>query len=173
MRRRAALALAGAALLGPTARAQGQYMTAEAFLRGAFGAQVPAPSVLWPSPAVQARIRATLGHPYRQLRIRYWREGGRTAWILADVGKTEDITLGFVIKDNAIESTEVLDFREERGWEIRFPSFRAQFQGARLQGERLSKPVDGITGATLSVAAYDRLARMALQLHQAVMEANS
>ena len=159
-------------LLAPAARASGAYMDAETFLRGAFGAQVPAPTVLWPSPALQARIRATLGHPYKQLRIRYWRAAARTAWILADVGKTEDITLGFVVQDGAIQSTEVLAFHEERGWEIRFPAFRAQFQGMRLEGgERLSRPVDAISGATLSVAAYTRLARMALQLHQSVMEA--
>lgn len=170
MRRRGALALAAAALLAPAAQAQGQYMTAEEFLRGAFGTQVPPPSVLWPSPELQRRIRATLAHPYRQLRIRYWRAGLRTAWILADVGKTEEITIGFVLNGNAIESTEVLDFREERGWEIRFPAFRKQFQGARLDGEHLSRPVDGITGATLSVAAYERLARMALQLHQSVLQ---
>ena len=167
-------ALLLAAGLHRAAQASGDYPTPDAFLRAAFGSQVPAPTVLWPSPALQARILDTLGHPYRQLRIRYWRDGSgqRTAWILADVGKTEDITLGFVIKNGAIESTEVLDFREERGWEIRFPAFRAQFQGQRLDGlgQRLTRPVDGITGATLSVAAYTRMARMALQLHQSVTE---
>lgn len=162
----------GAALaaLHAAAPAQGVYYTDEAFLAQVFGeAAVPAPALLWPTPALQQRMQAVLGHPYRQLRLRYWRVGERTAWILSDVGKSEDITLGFVVEQGAIVRTDVLVFRETRGWEIRHPAFTRRFVGARLTPtDTLNKPIDGITGATLSVAAYQRMARLALLLHQAV-----
>lgn len=143
------------------------YMTPEVFLAGAFAGKPPEPQLLWPSPALQKRIRAALGHPYKQLRIRYWRDGLRTAWILDEVGKEEEITIGFVLANDAIERTEVLVFRETRGWEIKFPGFTRQFGGAKLSAnDELDKRIDGITGATLSVGAYQRLAKMALMLHQ-------
>ena len=56
-----------------------------------------------------------------------------------------------------------------RGGEIRQLFFRRQFEGMTLdQQDRLSAPVDGITGATLSVDAVSRLARLALVLHKHV-----
>lgn len=172
MKRRTAAALVALAL--PCARpawAQGTYKTAETFIAENFAGAPPAPTLLWPTPALQQRMRAVLGHPYKQLRIRYWRQGAaaRTAWVLDEVGKDEEITIGFVLDGDAIETTEVLVFRETRGWEIRFPAFTRQFKGARLAaGDALDKRIDGITGATLSVGAYDRLARLALLLHQEV-----
>lgn len=166
--RRCLLLIALATTL-PTARAD-TYLTPDEFVRSVFGAQVPAVSTLWPSAALQKRIRTVLGHPYKQLRIRYWRQGDRTAWVLDEVGKEEEITIGFVLAADAIERTEVLVFRESRGWEIKFPAFTKQFAGAALTPtDELDKRIDGITGATLSVGAYQRLARLALLLHQEVM----
>lgn len=142
------------------------YMTADEFLRSAFDGRVPPPSTLWPSPALQRRIREVLGRPYKQLRIRYWKAGQRTAWVLDEVGKHEEITIGFVLSDDAVQRTDVLEFRESRGWEIKFPAFTRQFVGARLApDDTLDARIDGITGATLSVGAYERLARLALMLH--------
>jgi hypothetical protein len=152
----------------------GEYIAPDAFVRQAFGGKPPLPALLWPSPALQHRMRAVLGHPYKALRIRYWRSGLRTAWVLDEVGKDEEITLGFVLEGEgaaaAIAYTDVLVFRESRGWEIRFPGFTKQFRGRRLaEGDTLDQPIDGITGATLSVGAYRRLARLALLLHREVM----
>jgi len=159
-----------AAIWATMARAD-VYLAPDDFLRSAFGATPPAPTVLWPDRGLQQRIRDILGHPYRQLRIRYWREGRRTAWVLSEVGKEEEITIGFVLAGNAIERTEVLEFRESRGWEIRFPSFTRQFRGATLGADdRLDRHIDVITGATLSVGAYERLARLALVLHRSVLQ---
>jgi hypothetical protein len=171
---RRAVLVVSLASLGALARRGARadvYMTPEAFVHSVFGAALPAPSTLWPSPALQQRMRTVLGHPYRQLRIRYWRQDQRTAWVLADVGKEEEITIGFVVAASAIERTDVLEFRESRGWEIRFPGFTQQFRGAGLDGaDHLDRHIDGITGATLSVAAYDRLARLALMLHDEAMK---
>ena len=71
-----------------------------------------------------------------------------------------------LIEDGAIEDVRVLEFRESRGWEIRYPFFTRQFQNARLQGDRLTQNIDGITGATLSVRAMKRMATAALLLHE-------
>lgn len=178
LRRGAAQGLAGfttggACAAWPARAAAEDYMSEAAFLALAFGSELPEPSWLYPPAPLRPRIRAVLGHPYKHLRIRYWRRDARTAWVLDEIGKDEEITIGFVVAGDAIERTEVLVFRESRGWEIRFPSFTRQFRGARLDaGDALAPPIDGITGATLSVGAYDRLARLALLLHaQAVAPA--
>lgn len=143
------------------------YLAPDEFVSSAFGGQAPPPSTLWPPAALQKRMRSVLGHPYKQLRIRYWHAAGRTAWVLDEVGKDEEITIGFVLAGDAIERTEVLVFRESRGWEIRFPSYTRRYAGLRLTPQdELDRPIDGITGATLSVGAYQRLARLALMLHQ-------
>jgi hypothetical protein len=60
---------------------------------------------------------------------------------------------------------EVLAFRESRGWEIRYPFFTSQFSGLELADDGyLSESIDGITGATMSVRAVERVARLALWL---------
>lgn len=169
---RAALVLAalGAASFAAAVRAE-VYETPENFVASAFAA-APAAEVLWPAPEVQRRMAQVLGHPYRLLRIRYWRMDARTAWVLHEVGKEEEITIGFVVEDGRIAATRVLEFRESRGWEIKFPSFTRQFDDATLiDGDRLDRSIDNITGATLSVGAYQRLAQLALLLHAAVMDA--
>lgn len=123
-------------------------------------------SRLWLDKELQAGIHRILGHDLGVLRLRYWGLDGRTAWILEEVGKEQPITAGIVVNNSRIEKIEVLIFRESRGWEIRYPFFTDQFTGARLeQNNSLSKRIDGISGATLSVMAMQKLARLALLLH--------
>jgi hypothetical protein len=127
---------------------------------------VPEAGVLWLRDALRTTSTAILGHPYPGLRIRYWLRDGRTAWILEEVGKEKPITVGLVVSDGAIELVRVLAFRESRGWEVRYPFFTDQFRGIRLTDEHaLDRSVDGISGATLSVRALEKLARLALYLH--------
>lgn len=138
------------------------YRTPADFI-GAAGGKPDSPAFLLQRRELQEKVQAILGHPYKTLRVRYWRAGEATIWVLDEVGKEEDITIGFVVRGAAIVDTDVLEFRETRGWEIRYPSFTRQFGGATLtDGDRLDRPIDGITGATLSVGAYQRLARLAL-----------
>jgi len=69
---------------------------------------------------------------------------------------------------------KVLTYRESRGWEIRFPVFMNQYRGAQVDSnEKLDRKIDGISGATLSVRATTRLARMALALHREVEQASA
>ena len=99
------------------------------------------------------------------MRVRYWGEARRSAWILEEIGKEEPITVGIVINQNRIELVKVLAFRESRGGEVRHPFFIDQFKGAGLRDDRqLDRSVDGISGATLSVRALTKLSRLALYL---------
>jgi len=149
------------------------YETSESFLAAAFPEAVPAASVLW----LQKNLRAEVTEILDQrpgMRIRYWQDGGRTAWLLDDIGKDKPITAGFVVQNGAIEKVQVLVFRESRGWEVKYPFFTRQFHKARLNdGGELSRDVDGITGATLSVRAMTRMARVALLLDGHVQQLNA
>jgi hypothetical protein len=72
-----------------------------------------------------------------------------------------------VINDSRIESVNVLIFRESRGWEVRYPFFTDQFSDATLEeNNQLDRHIDGISGATLSVKAMEKMARLALLLHK-------
>jgi len=153
-------------LLAEIAGATGVYMEPETFVSGAFDGDPPAPDRLWVKDELQTRSRAILGHDLGRLRIVYWGRPGRTAWVLEEIGKEQLITVGIVVTDHGIESLEVLVFRESRGWEVRYPFFTDQFHGLNLaDDDRLDRPIDGISGATLSVSALSRLARLALMLH--------
>ncbi|NIR61870.1 MAG: FMN-binding protein [Gammaproteobacteria bacterium] len=158
------LSLASAALCAPPAAAE-VYQAPETFLEEVFGGRVPEARAVWLTGEVRATAERILGHKPRALRVRYWRRGARSAWVLEEIGKSEPITVGIAIEAGAIERIEVLVFRESRGYEVRHPFFTEQFEGATLTGEHeLSRPIDGISGATLSVRALKKLARLALYL---------
>lgn len=138
------------------------YQEPDAFITEVFGSK-PAPKVLWLTKDIQAQAGAILGHAPAQLRQRYWSDAHRSVWILEEIGKEERITAGFVIADGHIDHVRVLAYRESRGGEVRYPLFLEQFKDAKLaQGERLDRRIDGIAGATLSVGAMERMARLAL-----------
>lgn len=146
------------------------YLAPDDFLRQAFNA-VPIPALLWLDNAAQTQLTAVLGHRYPQARLRYWRAENKTVWVLDEIGKDYPITAGFVIVDNHIERAQVLIYRETRGDEIHLSAFLHQFIGAQLDDKksdnnRLSKNIDGITGATMSVDAMRKMARAALVLNQ-------
>jgi len=156
-------------LLPTTVFAGGVYQTPEAFIAEVFADDPPKPAVIWPSSELKAEMKAILGHDYTGLRVRYWQQGGRTAWVLDEIGKDKPITTGFVINQGRIERVRVLIFRESRGWEVRHSFFTDQFDSASLQANHeLDRRIDNISGATLSVRAVSRLARIALLLDQTV-----
>lgn len=145
----------------------GRYQTHSEFLLDALGTETPASGVIWINDELRDAVTQVLGHPPGMLRIRYWYEGESTAWILDEIGKEQPITFGIVVENTAIERLRVLQFRESRGWEIRYPFFTRQFSQVRLDdGGSLSRGIDGISGATLSVKAATRSARLALVLDE-------
>jgi hypothetical protein len=141
------------------------YLPPEQFLAESFDGKVPKPEVIWIKGETRDAIEKILGHRAGMLRVRYWARGARTAWILEEIGKTEPITTGIVVDNGAVARIVVLIYRESRGWEVRYPFFTDQFKGATLAGaNELDRNIDGISGATLSVRALTRLARVALLL---------
>lgn len=146
------------------------YLEPEAFITQSFESE-PEAKVLWLTKDTKAAIKEVLGHDYPGLRIRYWQMGGRTAWILEEIGKVKPITTGFVVEDDALLQMQVLIYRESHGWEVRYPFFTDQFKGLELEeNNRLNKKIDGISGATLSVNALTRLSKLALHLHKEAMQ---
>lgn len=162
MRRVLAISTLMLGVLASTLALGGVYQEPDAFIAEIFGSK-PTPKVLWLTKEIQKGAEAILGHPSAQLRQRYWSDGRRDVWILEEIGKEELITAGFVVADGRIDHVRVLIYRESRGQEVRQPSFLKQFKDAGLkQGNRLDRNIDGIAGATLSVGAMERMARLAL-----------
>ena len=152
-----------------TLHAGGVYQEPDAFIAEVFGDNVPKAEVLWLNKDLKNTIADILDHSYKGLRVRYWRQNSRTAWILDEIGKDKPITTGIVIKDDRIERVRVLIFRESRGWEVRHTFFTDQFVNAGLKKDtQLDQTIDNISGATLSVRAVTKLARIALLLDQTI-----
>lgn len=146
------------------------YKTNAVFLKENVGAKIESPKPIWLRGAVKEKIETILAHPYKKLRVKYWGTQQKTVWILEEVGKEKPITTGIVIADNKIVKVEILSFRESRGWEVKYPVFLRQFIGTTLKdNNQLTTNIDGITGATLSVRAVTKLAKMALFLHTDVV----
>lgn len=142
------------------------YETQAEFLSRAFVDSPPEPDILWLSGERKSAVRQLLGHDYPALRLRYWCQAGRSAWILDEIGKELPITVGIIIDNGYIKNLRVMTYRENRGGEVATPAFTDQFINAELEENRsLDVAIDGISGATLSVQSLTRLATMALFLH--------
>lgn len=151
--------------------AAGEYLDAATFLAEAFDGEPPEASMVWLTGDKGDTVKDILGHSPESLRIRYWRDEERTAWILNEIGREKPITAGFVIEKGRMISARVLAFRESRGWEIRHEFFTRQFDDAGIDSDtRLDRNIDNISGATMSVSAMQRMARVALYLDSKVRE---
>jgi Na+-translocating ferredoxin:NAD+ oxidoreductase RnfG subunit len=150
-----------------TSYAKGVYQTEEAFLNEVFKGEVPASSKITLRSNLRKPIEKILGHPFSGFRIKYWKDKTQTAWILEEIGKVEYITFGISIKNGEVLYANVLQFKESRGWEIRYPAFTDQYIGARLiKNNKLTKNIDGISGATLSLWAMTKIVKIALKLDE-------
>jgi hypothetical protein len=163
------LCLAVPPVLAGTIGEAGRYMTTAEFLESSFPEGAPGPSTLWVKGDLRQSIETILGHPFGALRLRYWHAGEKSAWVLEEVGKELPITIGVSVAAGEIRDVRILEFRESRGWEVRYPFFTEQFLNARLRADgRLDRDIDSISGATLSVGAVTRIARIALVLHDTI-----
>lgn len=155
--------------LSGTLQAKGVYQTPEKFLSLTFS-EIPEAQRILLTGDLSKRVKTILGHRYKKIRVPYWQTGCRSAWILEEIGKERFITTGFVVNSGGLEKVKVLIFRESRGWEVKHDYFGEQFIDARLSDNRLTKRIDNISGATLSVRAVTKLSKMALMLHAHVTE---
>jgi hypothetical protein len=129
------------------------------------------PKIYWLTEQDKATIEQILQHSFNRLRIRYWQKDDSTVWLLDEIGKEQLISFGVYIKNHSIEEIKVLVYRESRGDEIKHRFFTEQFhQATLLDNGQLSQHIDGITGATLSVNAMKKIARLALYLDKKVTE---
>lgn len=156
-------------VLPHTVSGKGVYQLPDEFIDEVFNGKPPKSEKLWIKKELKEKIREIMGHDLGVLRLRYWQQDERTAWILEEIGKERPITTGIVVNAGSIEKIKILIFRESRGWEVRYPFFTDQFKNAvLLEDTGLDKSIDGISGATLSVNAVTKLARLALVLDQQV-----
>ena len=156
-------------LMLSTASASSDHISPEEFLQRVFANVEPDSGTVWLTGETAEVATRILGHKPDYLRLRYWHAQGQEAWIVDEIGKTEPITIGVVISDNAIKDIQVLAFRESRGWEIKHDFFTRQFKGIGLDGRlQLDSVIDGISGATLSVRAMNNVSRLVLYLSQSL-----
>ncbi|MBL1143020.1 MAG: FMN-binding protein [Proteobacteria bacterium] len=159
----------GFIVLSNIAYAKGVFLEPQQFIAQTFNNNSPKPDKIWIKKEIKEDIKNILGHDIKVIRIRYWNDGKKTAWILEEIGRDKPITVGLVVKEQKIEQINVLVFRESRGWEVKYPFFTDQFkQSALIEDNQLDRKIDGISGATLSVNALTKLARLALYLDKQV-----
>lgn len=164
------VALLALVFAGAGAAGERVYLSPEDFIASQLP-QSPQEKRLWVTPQLQAKASSILNHAPNPLRPRYWTDGKRTVWILQEIGKEDYITAGFAVERGTIAAARVLIYRESRGGEVRYPAFLRQFDGASLtDGAYLNKTIDGISGATLSVRAMEKMARLALLYDRAAKE---
>lgn len=139
------------------------YQKPRDFIKEVFVGVSPLSHTLWVTHSRRQTVEDILGERPRSLRVRFWEYGSRSAWILDATGKDHPITAGIVVNKGKIERVKILVFRESRGWEVRHAFFTDQFIDAKITKELvLTKDIDGISGATLSVHAVTAMARLAL-----------
>lgn len=140
-----------------------EYQNTEDFLLQAFSGSPPQAKVLWLKKDLVKTATKILKHQPSFIRTRYWQNTEQSVWIINEIGKIKPITIAVIIKEKKIVLLKVLAFRESRGWEVKHDFFTHQFKQNALNSElSLTKPIDGISGATLSVHALTKVARLAL-----------
>ena len=112
------------------------------------------------------KIKVPMGHTYKKRIFTYWKtDSNKTLWILNSIGKYKPITAAFLVDKCKINSAHVLTYREQHGYEIKYPSFLSQFVSVGVDDKLdLTEVLDNISGATLSVNSMDRMARTAVIL---------
>ena len=145
----------------------GTYQSVDEFLAETF-IDVPAKSTLWLSKEDRHWLEQELGNSFKQFRVNYWQLGSTTVWFENEIGKEYPITTGIVIEKGRVKKIAVLEYREIRGGEVRYPFFTQQFTGVDLSKPSKKWKINGITGATLSVSAMKKMARRSLLLNSLI-----
>lgn len=136
----------------------------ETFLEQAFAGQVPPPGQIWRAGDVARRVEQILGHKPRWVRLPYWRQSGRTAWVLEESLDGAPVTVGVVVEDARIAQVNMLTYGARHGRDVTRPGFLKQFEGASLTGhdQILDSPVRDTVGIGRPVDLMVGLARLAL-----------
>ena len=135
------------------------------FLSSQFDQTIPKPQRLWIDKDKQTEIKTNINPNKVKLSYRYWHLNNKIVWILDEIGKERDITTGIVIENNTIQKVEVLVYRESRGGQVQNPRFTQQYF-QKNNKSNLTKEIDSISGATLSVIALNKQVNLALLLNK-------
>lgn len=136
----------------------------EVFVETSLG-RVPAEQQLLLQGDADRAVRAAYGGRYPAASIPYWQSDGVRVWVLRARGKFGYIQAGFVVEGGRLVKSEVLSSKEKKGRVIKQERFLRQLAGIGLTGKgTLDRCVDGYSGATISVSAMEKMARLALTL---------
>ena len=138
-----------------------------AFLNKVFKNQVPKKERLIVKGEYKNKIKAIMGNNYKKRMFSYWQNNTEQVWILNSIGKYKPITAAFITDNCKVKSSHVLVYREQHGYEIKYPAFLLQFKETEMDKTlKLNTKIDNISGATLSVNSMKRMARTALLLSE-------
>ncbi len=84
------------------AAAGGVYQEPDDFINEVFDNNPPKAKALWLDKDLKKQIVNILDHKYKGLRVRYWRQEKKSAWVLDEIGKEKLITTGIVINNHQI-----------------------------------------------------------------------
>ena len=150
-------------LNNPTHSKQSEAETS--FLSETFNGNVPKKQRLIVKGKAKDQIKSIMGNKYKKRLFSYWRDDSQQVWILNSIGKYKPITAAFSIQNCSVKSAHVLVYREQHGYEIKYPFFLTQFTDAKMDSTlKLNTKIDNISAATLSVNSMKRMAKMALLL---------
>lgn len=143
----------------------GSELNQRLFLQDTFKGTMPKQYYLWVTPEVRPLIERILSHEYKGLRIKYWKENDRFAWIFEETAKDTTVCVGIVVSQEKIELLEILSAEGRYGSLVKNINFTNQFKNTGVdEKSRLTKSIDGISGATISVNTVSRFAQLALAL---------
>ena len=135
------------------------------FLSETFNGNVPKKQRLIVKGEAKDQIKSIMGNKYNKRLFSYWQNDTKQVWILNSIGKYKPITAGFAIQNCSVKSAHVIVYREQHGYEIKYPFFLTQFTDAKIDSTlKLNTKIDNISAATLSVNSMKRMAKMALLL---------
>ena len=80
-----------------------EYMTLDAFLTQVYGESLPGISLLPLRGDLRDRVETVLEHRYSGMRLRYWKQGDVTAWIIDEKSKDMPMTCLLYTSDAADE----------------------------------------------------------------------
>jgi hypothetical protein len=136
----------------------------EQFVETVFG-ELPAVQKIRVTGDVKEGLAQAYGGRYPGFSVSCWQQDDQRVWVLKARGKHGFVHAGLVTRDGMLVQIQVLSSKEQRGRMIETPRFLDQFAGAGLQeGGTLDRQIDGISGATYSVNAIQKMARAALYL---------
>ena len=141
-------------------------LSPDTFLSEAFAGQVPEPERIWMIGDVARWVEQILCDRPRWPRLPYWKQDGRTAWVLEENLDGAPVTVGVVVEGASITQMRVLVYGARHGRDVTTPGFLSQFEGASLhnQDKALDRPIRDAVGMGRPAELMVGLARLALFL---------